>query len=605
MKNLATRSFILKASVLVLGSLALAAGATVASAFWTSPSQGTASATVATWHAPNNVTASAVNATVTVSWNAGDIDGNASAVTRYDVRRNDSSNVVCSTTTGLSCSNTSVPSDTYTYKVTAVFATFSAESSSSASVIVVNDNTPPTVSSINLAGSSPTNASSVNWTVTFSENVVNVGSGNFSLANTGLTSPSVSGVTPVSGSVYTVTASTGTGSGSLGLNLSSIGAIADGAGNALAGTFTGQVYSIDKTAPVTTDNTGAIGNGWTRSTVVLALSPTDAGSGVAHTYYSTDGSTPSAGSSEGTAITLSSDGIYTIKYFSVDTVGNTEAIETAGTQIRIDKTAPVTTDNTASIGSGVKTSPVTVTLSPSDSGSGIAQTYYTINGSIPTTSSSQGTSIVLSVDGTYTIKYFSVDNAGNTESVKTAGTQININLDPMVVDVSSTRTNGNYKAGTVIPVTVTFSESVTVVGAPRLSLATGSPASTAVNYTSGSGSTTLTFNYTVANGNTSADLDYVSSNALSLNGGTIKNGTAAAVLTLANPGAADSLSANKDLVLDTTAPTVSAVSTTNGRLNCRRGRGRRPITFTFSEEMDPATLFTGCSRHDSGCHDWR
>ena len=49
---------------------------------------------------------------------------------------------------------------------------------------------------------------------------------------------------------------------------------------------------------------------------------------------------------------------------------------------------------------------------------------------------------------------------------------------------------------------------MTVTGTPRLTLRTGSPVTTAVSYTSGSGSTVLTSNYTVAAGNTSADLGY-------------------------------------------------------------------------------------------------
>ena len=68
------------------------------------------------------------------------------------------------------------------------------------------------------------------------------------------------------------------------------------------------------------------------------------------------------------------------------------------------------------------------------------------------------------------------------------------------------------QAGDRIQPTVTFSEPVTVTGTPQLTLSTGSPATTAVNYTaSGTGTSTLTFNYTVAAGNTSADLDYAAS----------------------------------------------------------------------------------------------
>ena len=54
----------------------------------------------------------------------------------------------------------------------------------------------------------------------------------------------------------------------------------------------------------------------------------------------------------------------------------------------------------------------------------------------------------------------------------------------------------------MIPVTVTFSEPVAVTGTPHARLATGTPAATAVNYASGTGTSTLTFNYTVAAGNT-------------------------------------------------------------------------------------------------------
>jgi hypothetical protein len=41
-------------------------------------------------------------------------------------------------------------------------------------------------------------------------------------------------------------------------------------------------------------------------------------------------------------------------------------------------------------------------------------------------------------------------------------------------------------------------------------------------YASGSGTTALTFNYVVQPGDTSGDLEYLATNALTLNGGTIK-----------------------------------------------------------------------------------
>src|SRR5205823_2130522 len=131
---------------------------------------------------------------------------------------------------------------------------------------------------------------------------------------------------------------------------------------------------------------------------------------------------------------------------------------------------------------------------------------------------------------------------------------------PTVSAVSSTAANGAYKIGDVIPITVAFSEAVFVTGTPQLTLATAGAANEAVNYTSGSGTSTLTFSYTVQAGDVSADLDYLSTSALALNGGTIGDSAGnAAVLVLAAPGSAGSLGANNDIVIDGVRPSVSGV----------------------------------------------
>jgi hypothetical protein len=132
---------------------------------------------------------------------------------------------------------------------------------------------------------------------------------------------------------------------------------------------------------------------------------------------------------------------------------------------------------------------------------------------------------------------------------------------PTVSGVSSSTTDGAYKAGDTISIQVGFSEAVTVTGTPQLTLETGSTDRT-INYVSGSGTSSLTFSYTVQAGDTSADLDYLSTTALVLNGGTIKStaNSTDATLTLASPGAAGSLGANKALVIDTTAPTTTVAT---------------------------------------------
>jgi len=122
---------------------------------------------------------------------------------------------------------------------------------------------------------------------------------------------------------------------------------------------------------------------------------------------------------------------------------------------------------------------------------------------------------------------------------------------PTVVDVSSSTANGQYAAGSVIAVTVQFTEAVTVTGSPRIQFETGTTDRYAT-YASGSGGTTLTFNYTVVDGDYATDLDYVATDSLGLNGGSIKDAAGNdATLTLPSPGATHSLGANKAIVIFT------------------------------------------------------
>ena len=84
-----------------------------------------------------------------------------------------------------------------------------------------------------------------------------------------------------------------------------------------------------------------------------------------------------------------------------------------------------------------------------------------------------------------------------------------------------------------------------------------------MNYASGSGSNTLIFNYTIADGQNSSDLDYASTSALALNSGTIKDVAGnGATLTLASPGASNSLGANKAIVVDSTIPSMFSLTST-------------------------------------------
>lgn len=155
-------------------------------------------------------------------------------------------------------------------------------------------------------------------------------------------------------------------------------------------------------------------------------------------------------------------------------------------------------------------------------------------------------------------------------------------IAPTVTSVSSSTANGTYKIGDVITVTVRFDSAVNVTGTPTLTLETGTT-DRVLNYVSGSGTDTLSFSYTVQAGDSSADLDYTSTSALSLNGGTIKDGANQnAILTLAAPGAAGSLGANKALVVDGVRPTATSINLSDTAL--RIGE-TATVTITFAERV--------------------
>ncbi|MBL9129703.1 MAG: hypothetical protein JNG86_00785, partial [Verrucomicrobiaceae bacterium] len=109
------------------------------------------------------------------------------------------------------------------------------------------------VVSLNRVLPNPTKLSPVTWQIVFDQPVSGLVAANFALVNSGLTAPSITGVT-ASGAqpttTWNISASTGTGSGTLGLNLDNHnGALSHDITNQ---PFTGQVYAIDKLPPVFT-----------------------------------------------------------------------------------------------------------------------------------------------------------------------------------------------------------------------------------------------------------------------------------------------------------------------------------------------------------------
>ena len=191
----------------------------------------------------------------------------------------------------------------------------------------------------------------------------------------------------------------------------------------------------------------------------------------------------------------------------------------------------------------------------------------TVTATIPTLASGASAAFTLTVETNNDTPSSVVNTA--TIGLSTWDNDLNNNIShftttvnspaPTVTSVSSTTANGSYGVGSVISITVGFSAAVDVTGTPELALNSGGTAT----YAGGSGTSTLTFTYTVAAGQNANPLDEASSTALTLNGGTIDDGSGdPAILTLPSPGASGSLGVNKSIVIDTTAPTVTGVSST-------------------------------------------
>jgi hypothetical protein len=210
-----------------------------------------------------------------------------------------------------------------------------------------SDATPPYVVSISRAAPTPTNATSVSWTVTFSESVSGVDSTDFALASA-VSAASITDVTGT-GSSRTVTAGTGTGDGTLGLNLVDDNSIVDGASNVLGtssgagdGGSTGQVYSIDKTKPLISafannaDTTSYIAGTWTNQSVTVSFTCSDGtGSGISSNTLTGGGV-----STETSAGSVTNGGACT------DNAGNSANAVTFS-PIKIDTTAPTINCGTA------------------------------------------------------------------------------------------------------------------------------------------------------------------------------------------------------------------------------------------------------------------
>ncbi len=164
----------------------------------------------------------------------------------------------------------------------------------------------------------------------------------------------------------------------------------------------------------------------------VTLTCSDIGSGCTGTYYCLgSGCTPATPYTGPIAIVSATD----LRFYSTDSSGNVEIVKTA--TYAFDTTPPTTSTN---LSAGTYAGMRDVSLYCSDTGMGCATTYYCLgSGCTPTTPYTMAISIATSTD----LRYYSVDQGGNSETVKS--TTYTITPDTVPPVTTANYTNGNYR----------------------------------------------------------------------------------------------------------------------------------------------------------------
>ncbi|MEV0154084.1 family 16 glycoside hydrolase [Micromonospora sp. NPDC050686] len=246
----------------------------------------------------------------------------------------------------------------------------------------------------------------------------------------------------------------------------------DKAGN----TSTPQQVSFRVVEPAPTDTTpptasatvtgekDADGNYLSRATVTL--SATDSGSGVDRIEYSLDGQPYAAYS---TPVVVNQPGQHTLSYRATDKAGNTSTPQQVS--FRVVEPAPTdTTPPTASAavtgqrdGTGAYVGSATVTLSATDTQSGVDRIEYQLDGGAWTTYTAP---VTVNRAGQHTVGYRATDKAGNTSTAQQVSFTV---VEPAPTDTTPPTAsaavtgqrdgNGAYLGGATVTVTATDSGS--------------------------------------------------------------------------------------------------------------------------------------------------
>jgi hypothetical protein len=172
-----------------------------------------------------------------------------------------------------------------------------------------------------------------------------------------------------------------------------------------------KIDSVSPTSVINVNITPDGENGWYISLPIITITSNDVVSGINKIFYSWNGS--SFQEYIGGSLTIPGEGIHYLQVYAIDTASNKEDIQTK--IFKYDVNGPSTAITVPLV---VVHEATTINFTVTDKASGVQKTFYTTDGSTPTIDSEYRSSFEIKDSGLYIIKYFSIDNAGNVESIK-------------------------------------------------------------------------------------------------------------------------------------------------------------------------------------------
>jgi hypothetical protein len=205
---------------------------------------------------------------------------------------------------------------------------------------------------------------------------------------------------------------------------------------------------IDLTPPTVQNSlSGPVGgNGYYKGPVQFTMTGTDNLSGPATIYYRVNGGATLLYSSP---FTIGVEGNQSVDYWGVDVAGNVSGVSTA--LVKIDMSAP----STQATGSGTAgtngwyRSAVQVSLAAADNLSGVQTSFYKIDGG---TTKTYTIPFSISGNGPHTVNFWSVDKAGNTETMGSLAINVDQGLPGVTCNVAPSSAT---KSANPVTVTVT------------------------------------------------------------------------------------------------------------------------------------------------------